>query len=120
MSIETDFQALLEGYAPLAALVDDRIAQDAVPEGDVYPLVVYSARHDYITAMDGTRLKDQCTLSTQCWGSTGTEAASVADAVLAAVATAPASASVVVVDRSNTFDEDLGLDGVVLTITWWA
>ena len=120
MSIETEFRALLAGYAPLTALVATRIAQDAVPEGAAAPLVVFAGSHQRTLGLDNTLLADQCTLIVQCWGNTGAQAAQVADAVIAAVATATASAGAVVVDRATTFDPELGLDGQLLTVEWWA
>ena len=120
MSVETDFRALLAGYSSLSALVSTRIAQDAVPEGSVFPLVVFACRHDRTLGLNNTLLGDTCTLSVQCWADTGAGAAAVADAVVAAVATAPAAAGAVVLDRASTFDPDLGADGVQLTVEWWS
>lgn len=120
MSIESDFRALLAGNAGVTTLVSTRIAQDAVPEGSTYPLVVFAVRHDRTLGLDNTLLADQAAIAVQCWAETGVIAASVADAVIAAVATAPAAAGAVVLDRASTFDPDTGLDGVALTVEWWA
>lgn len=120
MSIETDFRSTLAAYAPLAALVNTRIAQDAIAEGARGPLVVFSARHDLTLGLDNTVLADACTLDVQCWAATGAQAAAVADAVTAAVGTAPAASGAVVTGRATTHDPDLGLDGVQLTVEWWA
>lgn len=119
MSIESDFRATLAAHAPLTALVGTRIAQDAVPEGSTGSVVVFSATHARTLGLDNSLLADQCTLAVQCWAGTGAQAASVADAVIAAVATAPAASGACVVDRSTTFEPDLGLDGVLLTVEWW-
>lgn len=120
MTVESDFRALLAGYAPLAALVSTRIAQDAIPEGSIGSLVVFSATHDRTLGLDNSLLADQCTLAVQCWAGTGAQAGAVADAVVAAVATAPAASGAVVLDRQTTFEPELGLDGVLLTVEWWA
>ena len=120
MSVETDYCALLASHAPLVTLVQDRIAQDAVPEGASYPLVVFSAIHTPTYGLDNTLLADQCSLQTQCWANSGGQAAAVADQVVAALAVAPPRTGAVVVTRSSTFDPDLGLDGVELTVEWWA
>ena len=119
MSIETDFRALLAAHAPLTALVGARIALNAVPEGSAFPLVVFAASHDRINGLDGLLLADNCSLAVQCWADSAAAADAVADAVLAAVETAPAARSATVADRSTTFDPDLGADGVTLTVSWW-
>ena len=119
MSVETEFRALLAAHAALTALVSTRIAQDAVPEGSAFPLVVFACRHDRTVGLDGTLLADACTLAVQCWGDTGASAAAVADAVVGAVATAAASKGAAVIDRATTFDPEMALDGVQLTVEWW-
>ena len=48
------------------------------------------------------------------------DADAVADAVAAAVLTAPAAAGATITGRAGVFDEDLGLDGTQLTLEWWA
>jgi len=120
MSIESDFRALLVGHSPLAALVGTRVALNVVPEESVPPLVVFAATHDRVLGLDNTLHSDQCAIEVQCWGDTATTADAVADAVIGALATAPADAGAVCLGRSTTFDPDLGLDAVVLTVEWWA
>jgi hypothetical protein len=120
MSVETNFRAVLAAYAPLVALVGSRIAQDAVPEGATPPLVVYACTHNRTLGLNGTLLADACTLQVQCWAGTGALAADVADAVIAAIATAPPDAGACCIERGTTFDPELGLDGVQLTVEWWA
>ena len=119
MSIETDFRALLAGHAPLTTLVGTRIALNAVPEGQAFPLVVFAANHDRQMNVDGTLAYDACTLSVQCWAETAAAADAVADVVIAAVATAPAARSATVTERTTTFDPELGADGTTLTVSWW-
>lgn len=119
MSIESDFRALLAGHAGVAALVAGRIAMNAY-DGTAYPVIVFGATHDRTLGLDNSLLADQATISVQCWAQNSLQAEAVADAVVAAVATAPAAAGAVVLDRAGTFDEELGLDGVVLTVEWWA
>lgn len=119
MSIEADFRALLAAYAPLTALVGPRIALNAVPESSAFPLVVFTAAHDRQMNVDGTLAYDICTLSVQCWSDTAAAADAVGDAVIAAIATAPAARAAIVIDRNTTFDSDLGADGAQLTVSWW-
>ena len=120
MSIETDFRALLAGHAPLAALVGNRIAQDAIPEGSVGALVVFAGSHDITLGLDNSVLADVCTMSVQCWADTAMQAGVVADAVQAAVLTAPSATGACVTERGTTFDPEIGMDGVVLSVEWWA
>ena len=120
MSIETDFRALLAGYAGLTALVGTRIAFNAVPDGSAFPLVVFGASHARSLGINNSLQADQCTLLVMCWAETPVQADAVADQVVAAVATAPASAGAVVLERSGAFDAELGLDGVQITVEWWA
>lgn len=119
MSIETDFRATLVAHAPLVALIGPRLALNALPDAVGLPALVYGVRHDRTSGLDGTLLADQAGIVVQCWGDTAASAQAVADAVVAAVSTAPAAAGAVVNDRSDTFDADLGIDGVVLTVEWW-
>lgn len=119
MSIESDFRALLAGYAPLAALVGARIALSAVEEGAGTPAVVFEVSHQPILGLNNTVLGDQAAINVQCWADTAVTAASVADAVAAAVATAPAAAGACVTARSTSFDAEMGLDGVELAVEWW-
>ena len=84
------------------------------------PLVVFACRHDRTLGLDNSLLADQCALDVQCWGTTAAQAALVADAVVDAVATAAAAAGACVLTRATTHDPDLGLDGEILTVEWWA
>lgn len=120
MSIETDYRALLAANAGLTALVGSRIAQNAVPAGSDVPLVVFGAVHDRTLGLDNTLLADRAQIVTQCWAETSVQADAVADAVVAAVATAPAAAGAVVLDRSSSFDSEMGLHATELTVEWWA
>ena len=120
MSVEDDFRALLAARSQLTALVGARIAQNAVPEGSPVPLVVFAVTHDRTLGLDNALLLDQCAISVQCWADNATEADAVADQVVLAVAGAPTARGACVVDRDATYDADLGLDGTLLTVEWWA
>lgn len=122
MSVETEFRAALLAHAPLAALVAGGVVQDALPEGDLYPIVVYSVRHDRTHGIGNEVLVNQCAIAVQCWAETGAEAEELADAVEAALAAVPAAvaAGAVAVGRTTTYDDDTGLDGTVLEVEWWA
>ena len=120
MSIEADVRATLAAHSGLDALVGGRIALNAVPDGSGTPVVVYSVTHDRTLGLDGTLLADQASVAVQCWADNAAQAEAVADAVIDAIAAAPSSAGAVVTDRSGTFEPDMGLDGVVLSVEWWA
>lgn len=122
MSVETDFRAALASHAPLTALVSTRIAQDVVAEGTAYPLVVYGVNHARILGLDNALVADQCAIAVQCWAETATQAAAVADAVVAALAASATAvaANAVVTERATTTEPEIGKDGVLLSVEWWA
>lgn len=119
MSVETDFRALLAGYAGLTALVGTRISQNAVPDAAGLPCVVFTATHTRFLALDNTLQADQVALSVQCWAETAAAADAVANAVVAAVATAPAAAGATVLGRATAYDAEIGLDATALSVEWW-
>ena len=120
MSAETEFRALLVGYAPLVALVERRIAQNAIEDGTVGDYVVFTAAHDPLKGLGGEVLEDQVTITCECWAATALRAQAIADRVTEAVALAPIARQAEVTSRATGFDGDLGLDALVLTIDWWA
>jgi hypothetical protein len=120
MSVETDFRVLLAARPGITSLVGDAIALNAVNEGDEPPYVVYGVAHAPVLGLDNTVLADQCSVDVACWAGTAAAAGALADQVQAAVAAAPTARGACVVARNNTFDPELGLDGVVLSVEWWA
>ncbi|MDT7836456.1 tail completion protein gp17 [Aquabacterium sp. OR-4] len=120
MSIETDFRALLAADAGVIALAGTAIAHNAIGQGVAPPYVVFTAQHDRLLGLDNTVLADQCVLTVQCWARKVAEAEALADAVVAAVATAPARHGACVTARASAYDEETGLDATVLTVEWWA
>lgn len=116
MSIETAFLAALAAHAPLTALVDNGIAQDAAPSVETLPLVVFSVLVDRLLGLNGALHAERAGIDVQCWADTAAGARAVADAVVGAVATVPDKA-VVTSDR-GTYDPDLKLYGQILTVVW--
>lgn len=114
MSTETEYRARLAAYAPLVALVSTRIAQNAVPQGEAVPLVVFAASHNPSRGIDGTLLADEVLLATQCWAGDGVTADAVADAVEAAV-----SGWADVLTRGTEYNEEMKLDCTALTVQRW-
>lgn len=120
MSVETTFRTLLAAHAPLVALVGTRIAHEVMPVGAPTPFVVFTAGHDFSHNLLGEVMADACTLSVQCWAKTSAQAEAVADAAVAAVATAPGDAGATVITRTGGYDEETDLHATVLTVEWWA
>jgi hypothetical protein len=118
MTAEDEFRALLAGHAPLAALVGNRIAQHAISEGQKPPLVVFNATHAPEYGVGGGLLCDEIDFTVQCWGMTALQAEQVAAAVRGACAAAPGTRYCAVMGERGTFDSELQLDGVELTVEW--
>ena len=118
MSIETDFRALLLSHGALTALVGTRVAQDLGEGG--YPAVAFSAKREPILDVSGAVLAESATLTVRCYGTTAEQAASVADAVSAAIASAPAAKGASVGPRETSYDPEAGIYDVTLTAAWWA
>ncbi len=119
MSVEADFRALLAADAGVLALVAGRIAVNAVPEGSDYPLITFGVAHDRTLGLNGSLLADECEITVACWAKSSLEASAVADAVIAAVATAAADKGACVLSRTTAFEDELALDGVLLVVEWW-
>ena len=115
MSAETEFRAVLAGYAGLTALVSTRIAQNSIEQGAALPYVVFSSQQQPTHGLNNTLLATQVTFATECWADTAAAADAVADQVLAALA----AQGVVHTARVSGFDPELGLDATVLTVEWW-
>lgn len=114
MSAETTLRALLAASPTLTGLVGQRIAQNAVPQGEALPLIVFAATHAPSYGMDNTLLADDVTFTLQCWAEDGVVADAVADAAAAAIVSAGD-----VIERETAYNEELKLDGTVLTVQWW-
>lgn len=116
---ETQLQAVLAAHAPLTAVVDDRIALNAIPEGGGYPCVVFAVRTDALQTLSGALDELQASISVQCWAADPAAARSLADLVRAAIDTADAARGAYITSDTTAFDEELGLDGVQLEVEWW-
>jgi hypothetical protein len=93
-----------------------------VPPNVSPPYIVFASTHDPQQMLDGSA-EDKVTFNVQCWATTATAAISLADLVVAAIeafdATAPGGLTVTVLDRQGSYEPDLQLDGVILTVEWW-
>jgi hypothetical protein len=117
VSIETDFRAALAAHAPLVSLVGQRIALNAIQQGQSVPYVVFTSSREPQLNLLNEVLATRAQIEVQCWGSTAAAAGEVADAVQAALAGEPA---VAVLGRATGYDAELSLDATVLTVEWWA
>jgi hypothetical protein len=121
VTVETDFRAVLAAASGVTSLVSTRIAQNAVPQGNAYPLITFVVDHQRDLSLNNTLMSEACTISVQCWAETPAAASSLADAVeaaLAASATALAHDATVIA-RTGAFDEEMGLDAEQLSVEWW-
>lgn len=120
MSAETDFRALLAGFAGLVALVGQRVSENAVPEGEPRPYVAFTSRHELTHNLLSEVMADQCTFTVQCWADNASQAAAVAEQVLLAVAEADPAHGAVVLSTDSAYDPAAGADAAILTVEWWA
>lgn len=114
MSAEISYRALLAASSPLAAKVGQRIAQNAVPQGEAFPLVVFASRHDRTLGLDDTLLADEVTFVTQCWDKDPAEADAVADLVAAAI-----GARAELTGRAASYNDEVDAHCVELTHIWF-
>jgi hypothetical protein len=116
VSAESDFRAVLTGYANLTALVPAaKIAQNAVDSAVEVPYIVFTSQHIPEYGLDNTVLALNVKFRVQCWADDPLEADSVADQVVAALL----AQGVVCTDRQSIFDPNVGLDATALTADWW-
>jgi hypothetical protein len=114
MSAETSFAALLSAHAPLTALVGTRIAQNAVPQDEPMPLVIFAASHDLTLGLDDTMLADEVTFITQSWAADAVSAAAVAAEVKAAI-----GARAEMTSSSDAYNGELDAHAVEQTWLWF-
>lgn len=121
MTVETDFRAVLLAATGVTDLVSTRIAQNAVPQGNSYPLITFVVDHQREHSLNNTLMAETCTVSVQCWATTAAGASALADAVEAAIAASATALAhdATVVARAGSFDEELDLDAEQLTVEWW-
>jgi hypothetical protein len=104
MSAKTDFYAVLDAAAGLAALIVDRIYPDAIPEGVDMPALVYSTREEPELLLDGSPAATRTIFSASAWGATRTSA----DAVAAAARDALRAAGYPIITSGEGFDPEIG------------
>ncbi len=115
MSAETDLQALLEGAAGVAALVGDRIAQNAIDQGQAVPYIVYTSQHTPDYGLNNALLATNVQFRIECWAATAVAADAIADAVRAALL----AEGVVCTSRVTGHSPETALDATILVADWW-
>lgn len=115
MSAESDFQALLEAAAGVTALVDTRIAQNVIDQGEGIPYIVYTAQHTPDLGLSNATLANGVQFRIECWGTNAAEADAVADAVRAALL----ADGVVCTSRVTGYSPETQLDATILVADWW-
>lgn len=121
MSAEADLRTDLLAHAPLAALVDVRVAVDKIEQGAERPFIVFTrqATEPFYT-LDNVLHARRITFELQCWGDTRASAEAVADAAVAALAASTREINGIPVDdRSAAYDPDTDLEAVRLVLDWW-
>lgn len=105
----------LSTWAPLEALVADRITADVAREGTLLPLVVYTVTdQESINALDNSGIR-QCRVSVQAWANQRSEVEGVLDECVAAFA----AQGVPLEARNGFFDEESGLHGGSVEFDLW-
>lgn len=114
MSAESDLQAWLLNYSPLAALVSQRVAQGALPQGTRPPYVAWVLQTAPDRATHGQVLATTYAATVDSWA----ESPEGADAVADEVAAALAAENVWWSDRTNDFEPEADLYVTRLTFEW--
>jgi hypothetical protein len=112
MSIESDFRAAVLTDAALVALIGPRLAVNYLPQESELPYIAYSVQVDREHGLSNVRLGQEVSIELQCWGRTASEAATVADALEAAIYSKTQGLPMA---RANSFDPELGFDAVVVS-----
>lgn len=115
MSIESNVQSWQDGFSALTALVDDGIAQNAVPQDADRPFVAWVIQQVPDLGLANNVLATAVTTTHECWADGADEADAVADQVVAAMA----AQGIACTGRATAYEPDLDLHGTVLTFEWW-
>jgi hypothetical protein len=118
MSIEIDFRARALAHAPLVALVGQRVALSAAPQGADLPLVVYGVQHSVERTLDGTIAEELGTIDAECWAETSAAAEAVADALVVATEHSQAASACWLIARAPDLDADTGLHVTTVRLVW--
>lgn len=113
MVAEQSLYTLLSENSGVTALVSTRIYPDAMPEGCVYPAVVFSRTGtEPLASISNVSYGSDVTLTIGCWGKTRTSA----DAVASAIVSALNNTDFFLTGREAGFDNETGLFATILTV----
>jgi hypothetical protein len=117
MTAMADLRALLVADSGVTSLVAQRVRFERAEETDELPYVVLLlADTENTYSLAGDLVAAKSVLQAQCWATSQVQAAAIAAAVSA----------VCLADRrevagpAGEYVPDLGLEGAILTIDWWA
>lgn len=115
MSVQNDLYTALSGDAGLSALVGTRIYPVRVPQSPAYPLVSYMrVSNSHVNSLSGSSGLDNSRYQFDVYSDTYASANSVADAIIAAMATATTYKSILL--SRIDLDHDLDVDKYRITI----
>lgn len=113
MSAETELYSALN-VVGVTSLVSDRIYPDALPEGCVYPAIVFSRSNTApVVSISSQHYADFADFGVSVWGKTRTQVNTVASAMEVALRVAGHE----ITNREAEFDPDTGLVGTIITVT---
>lgn len=117
MSIEEDFRTRALSTA-VTAIVGQKVALNAAPQGSELPLIVYSVSHQPDYTLNGTLIADDAVIEVQCWAESAVQSLASADALSSAVSHAEAVSACTEIGRATAYDTENDLHAVVLTFQW--
>jgi hypothetical protein len=123
VSVESDIVAAQLAYAPLAALIGDRMAPDKVLQGVARPYVVYVVTREPTYLLDGSLATTLYTFKQQVWADTRAAAEEAADALVASLSAAAMLAiepgGIPLESREVIAEHDLDLEGTEIVFEHW-
>jgi hypothetical protein len=113
---ETQTLAALAAWAPLTALVADKITQDEIDEGDDLPAIIYErAETEPVATLVAPTDEARVTMRLTAWGKTRKSANAVAKAATDAMHAAGFPQQ----ERSTAFEPELEEFATILTFEVW-
>lgn len=113
MSAETELYDALN-VGGVTSLVSARIYPDALPEGCVYPAIVFARSSTTpVVSISSQHFADFCDFGVSVWGKTRSQV----DTVAAAMEVALRVAGHDITNREAGFDPDTGLVATTITVT---
>lgn len=115
MSAESELQALLLAAPDVSDVVGDRIAQNAIDQGQALPYIVYTTQHTPDFGLANNVLANNVQFRIECWAESAAEADNLANLVRDALL----DAGVVCTGRVTGHSPETSLDATILVADWW-